>query len=48
MKGDFLLEYAGNIVAADKVEDLEKLYNEKGQGSYLYIVGKFWWGYKVY
>ena len=40
-KGEFILEYAGDTVDLNKIEELEKMYNERCQGSYLYVVGKF-------
>ena len=41
-KGEFILEYAGDTVDLNKTEELEKMYNEICQGSYLYVVGKLW------
>ena len=41
-KGEFLLEYTGEVHNAKETEVLKQTYAQKNQGSYIYVVRKYW------
>ena len=49
LKGDFIVEYSGNLVTSREGEQLEREYKEMDDelkdssvGSFLYFFGKYW------
>lgn len=42
-KGEFILEYAGELIPSKEANGREEVYTEKGLGSFLFYFGKDKW-----
>ena len=41
-KGDFIVQYVGDLVDSVEAAKREKLYEQSGYGSFLYFFAKYW------